>query len=64
MNEYITTKTGFEDPFPDQIDPNEENLALGSHKSQKQQEEDERKLEEEEFQKLRGAVKIPYLPTI
>jgi hypothetical protein len=46
--EYITTKTGMEDPFPDHIDPNEEQAELSPHKAKLKREAEERRKDEEE----------------
>eukprot|EP00347_Sterkiella_histriomuscorum_P016243 403353940 len=70
FEDYITQKTGMEDPFPDYVDPDEEGTPGPSAKNQESQqqqqkqltdEQEARRLNDEENARLRQQVKIPYL---
>lgn len=55
FSNYITHKTGMEDPFPDQAEDS-------PGKKQRDEKAEQKRKEEEDFAKLKALVTIPYLP--
>jgi len=69
FSEYLTKKTGLEDPFPDtHNDPNEESpprkMTVSQQNPTASKEEDQKRRDEEENARLRSLVSIPYLPPL